>query len=444
MVGPTIQPRTLPGFRDYLPELAIPRERLVDTARAVYRSYGFSPIDTPALEYAEVLLGRLEPDAEIRRQVYRFTDAGGRDVALRFDLTVPFARFAAQHAGELGTPFKRYHIGPVWRGERPQAGRYREFMQCDFDTIGTTSSAADVETALVVHDLMEALGFSRFTVRVNNRLVLNGLLDSMGLVDRAPAVLRSVDKLARQGPGVVIDELESAVGLDRTQAERLLKVVSARGGSRQVLDLMMDESDGNQRVADGVKGLAELLDVVGEAGVPEGRVQVDLSISRGLDYYTGVVFETFLDDLPRMGSVCSGGRYDDLASLYTRQPLPGVGASLGLDRLLAAMEELDLVGGQTTPAPVLIVQFSAGALGAYQRLARDLRGAGIGVEVYPEPRKIGGQMAYAERRGFRLALLAGPAELAAGTCNIKDLASRQEVTVAQADVVDQARKILHP
>ena len=444
MAGPTIQPRTLPGFRDYLPELAIPRERLMDTARAVYRSYGFSPIDTPALEYAEVLLGKLDPDAEIQRQVYRFTDAGGRDVALRFDLTVPFARFAAQHAGELGTPFKRYHIGPVWRGERPQAGRYREFVQCDFDTIGTTSNAADVETALVIHDLMEALGFSRFTVRVNNRLVLNGLLESMGLADRAPAVLRSIDKLARQGAGAVVDELGSAVGLDRSQAERLLGVVSAGGGSRHVLDVVLGEAAGNERVAEGVARLTQLLDVAVEAGVPESRVQVDLSISRGLDYYTGSVYETFLDDLPGMGSVCSGGRYDDLASLYTRQPLPGVGASLGLDRLLAAMEELGLVGGVTTPAPVLVVQFSSGGLGAYQRLARELRGAGIGVEVYPDPRKIGAQLAYAERRGFRLALVAGPAELAAGTCNVKDLASRQELTVAQADVIDQVRKILYP
>src|SRR6516164_2715228 len=189
-----IQPRTLKGFRDYPPELMIPREWLMDTARRVYRSYGFAPIDTPALEYSEILLGKLDAEAEIQRQLYRFRDQGDRDVALRFDLTVPLARFAAMHIGQLGTPFKRYHIGTVWRGEAPQAGRYREFMQCDFDTIGTTSNAADIETALVIHDLMRALGFEKFTIHMNNRMVLNGLLQEMGLTGRAGLLLRSLDK----------------------------------------------------------------------------------------------------------------------------------------------------------------------------------------------------------------------------------------------------------
>src|SRR6516225_10810551 len=190
-----IQPRTLKGFRDYTPELMIPRERMLESARRVYRSYGFAPIDTPALEYAEILLGK--GGAESDKQLYRFTDHGGRDVALRFDLTVPFARFAAQNIGQLGTPFKRYHMGPVWRGENTQRGRYREFWQCDFDTIGTTSNAADIETALVIHDLLVALGFERFSIRVNNRLVLNGLLEELGLAGNAVPILRVIDKLAK-------------------------------------------------------------------------------------------------------------------------------------------------------------------------------------------------------------------------------------------------------
>src|SRR5437763_10723719 len=225
-----IQPRTLKGFRDYPPDLMIPRERLMDTARRVYRSYGFAPIDTPALEYAEILLGKMDAGAEIQRQLYRFRDHGGRDVALRFDLTVPFARFAAQHIGKLGTPFKRYHIGPVWRGENTQAGRYREFYQCDFDIIGTMSNAADCETALVIHDLMVALGFDRFQIRINNRLVLNGLLGALGLADKATAVLRSLDKLAKQGAEVVSKELTTS-GLSDEQARRVLTLASTSGSN---------------------------------------------------------------------------------------------------------------------------------------------------------------------------------------------------------------------
>src|SRR5205085_2404988 len=249
-------------------------------------------IDTPALEYAEILLGKGGDESD--RLIYRFRDHGDRQVALRFDLTVPFARFAAQYIGKLGTPFKRYHLGPVWRGENTGHGRYREFWQCDFDTIGTTSNASDVEVALVIHDLMRALGFERFEVRINNRLVLNGLLEELGLADKAVAVLRALDKLPKVGKEAVCQEMAEKAG------------------------------------------------------------------------------------------VCSGGRYDNLAGLYTKQELPGVGASLGLDRLLAAMEELSLLPKVSTPAPVLLVQFSAERLGDYQRMARQLRAQGVGVEVYPE------------------------------------------------------------
>src|SRR5262245_38434042 len=206
MSSPRIQPRTLKGFRDYLPQKMLPREQIMDTARRVFRSYGFSPIDTPALEYLDILLGK--GSAETDKQLYRFQDHGGRDVGLRFDLTVPLARFAAQHVGTLGTPFKRYHIAPVWRGENTQRGRFREFMQCDFDTIGTRSIAADAETILVAHDLLRAVGFERFTIHVNNRLILTGLLESLGLEARATAILRALDKLAKAGPQKVADEIE--------------------------------------------------------------------------------------------------------------------------------------------------------------------------------------------------------------------------------------------
>ncbi|HID78090.1 MAG TPA: histidine--tRNA ligase family protein, partial [Planctomycetaceae bacterium] len=228
-----IQPRTLKGFRDYLPQAMIPRERLMEIARRVYRSYGFSPIDTPALEYLEILEGKGGDESD--KQLYKFQDHGGRWVGLRFDLTVPLARFAAQHINQLGTPLKRYHIGTVWRGENTQRGRYREFVQCDFDTIGTRSTAADIETALVIHDLLQAIGFERFTIRLNNRKVLAGLLERLGLSDRAVAVLRALDKLAKIGPIGVADEMVAVAGASEEQATRILELAAIKGSSDRVL-----------------------------------------------------------------------------------------------------------------------------------------------------------------------------------------------------------------
>jgi histidyl-tRNA synthetase len=439
-----IQPRTLSGFRDYPPELMIPRERLLEQARRVYRSYGFAPIDTPALEYAEILLGKGGEESD--KQLYRFRDHGDRDVALRFDLTVPFARFAAQYIAKLGTPFKRYHMGPVWRGERAQRGRYREFWQCDFDTIGTTANAADIEVALVIHDLMCALDIPRFTIRLNNRLILNGLLEEVGLAGKTAPLLIALDKLPKIGRDAVAAEMAEKAGVSAEQADRVLALAEVRGSNAEVLDWLRRQYGTNARAAEGIGRLSELLEVARAAGVPEERLALDLSIARGLDYYTGIIYETFLTDLPSIGSVCSGGRYDNLAELYTKQKLPGVGASLGLDRLLAALEEMKLLPKASTPAPVLLVQFSAEHLGGYEKMARSLRAEDIGVEVYPEAKKVGQQLQYAERRGFRLALIAGPDEFARGTWKIKDLARPREdpheETVAAAEVAAAIKRLL--
>jgi histidyl-tRNA synthetase len=435
-----IEPRTLKGFRDYLPELMIPREAFLEKARRVYRSYGFAPIDTPALEYTEILMGKGGEESD--KQLYRFTDHGGRDIALRFDLTVPFARFAAEHIGKLGTPFKRYHMGPVWRGENTQRGRYREFWQCDFDTIGTTSNAADIEVVLVIHDLMRALGLERFHIHVNNRLVLNGLLEEIGLAGQTAALLRALDKLPKIGRDAVAAEMKEKAGVAAEQAQRLLTLAEMHGTNADILARLKADFGTNAKAADGIQRLDQLLGVVTAAGVAEHVVKLDLSIARGLDYYTGTVYETFLVDMPSIGSVCSGGRYDNLAGLYTKQQLPGVGASLGLDRLLAALEELKMLQSAATPALVLVVQFHAEYLGAYQRIGRRLRAEGIGVEVFPEAKKIGPQLQFAEKRGFRLALLAGGDEIAQGTWKIKNLATREEQVVADAEVVSVVRRSL--
>jgi histidyl-tRNA synthetase len=416
-----ITPRTLKGFRDYLPAAMIPRERLIDTARRVYRSYGFSPIDTPALEYLEILSGK--GGEETDKQLYKFQDHGGRWVGLRFDLTVPLARFVAEHFNELAFPFKRYHIATVWRGENTQRGRYREFMQCDFDTIGTRSVAADIETALVIHDLFRAIGFSEFTIRLNNRMVLTGLLEQLGLADRATAVLRALDKLGKIGPDAVADEMVSAAGATAEQARQVLRLSEISGGNDEVLQQVEPLVAGSETGQAGVAKLKEVVDGAAAAGVPAGRLRLDVSIARGLDYYTGTIFETFLDALPGIGSVCSGGRYDNLAELFTSQELPGIGASLGLDRLLAAMEELGMIEKVSTPAGVFIPYFEPDRLHDYLRLAAALRAAGIGVEVFPDAKKLGQQLKYADRRGFRIALIAGGNEFASGVCQVKDLQS---------------------
>jgi histidyl-tRNA synthetase len=436
-----IQPRTLPGFRDHLPQLMIAKEHLLEEARRVYRSYGFAPIDTPALEYTEILLGKGGEESD--KQLFRFTDNGGRDVALRFDLTVPLARFAAQHISQLGTPFKRYHMGPVWRGERQQKGRYREFWQCDFDIIGTTANASDIEVVLIIHDLLKALSVGPFSIRVNNRLVLSGLLEELGLAGQTAALLRCLDKLPKIGRAGVEGEMAEKAGVNSAQAERLLSLAQMAGTNTEILDRLRTEFGTNPKAAEGIRRLQELLATAITAGIAPEEIKLDLAIARGLDYYTGTVYETFLGKLPAIGSVCSGGRYDNLAGLYMKQQLPGVGASLGLDRLLAAMEELDLVRSAAAPAPVFLVQFSADRLGDYQKMARSLRAAGIGVEVFPEAKKVGAQLQFAEKRGFKLALIAGPDEFAQGVWKIKDLARREEKTVGQGEVLAALEAILH-
>lgn len=440
-----IQPRTLKGFRDYLPAVMIPREGLMQTAREVFRSFGFAPIDTPTLEYLEILTGKGSDETD--RQVYRFQDNGGRDVGMRFDLTVPLARFAAQHIGTLGTPFKRYHIAPVWRGENPQAGRYREFVQCDFDTIGTESVLADIEAVAVINRLLEAIGFDRFTICINNRVILSGLLEHLGLSDRSVDVLRSLDKLSKIGREKTAEEMCRVAQIDAAQADAVLRLAECDGDAADVFSRLPEITGGNEKAAAGIERLQSIYAGALAAGVPDRRLKVEVAIARGLDYYTGVIFETTLDDLPEIGSVCSGGRYDNLAGLYTKQHLPGIGASLGLDRLLAAMEKLELLPKTATPAPVLIAYFDADFRDDYLKLAANLRGAGIATEVYTDPKKLGVQLKYAASHGFQVAIIAGGNEWNESRCQVKTLATKESQDVAYTHdsptaLIDCVREIL--
>ncbi len=411
------------------------------TARRVYRRYGFSPIDTPALELLEILTGKGSDETD--RQLYRFKDHGQRDVGLRFDLTVPLARFAAQHIGQLGTPFKRYHIAPVWRGENTQAGRFREFVQCDFDTIGTESVVADIETGLVIHELLLELGIKDFTLSINNRQVLSGLLDKLQLTDKTVPLLRSLDKLDKIGRQAVAEEMQQAAGVSLDQAEQVLKLAEVTGSTEQILSQLDELLRGNALGEAGVGRLREITAALQVAGVPAERYRLNVAIARGLDYYTGVIFETTLNQLPSIGSVCSGGRYDNLAELYTKQHLPGIGASLGLDRLLAAMESLNMLEPVRTPAPVLIAFFDKDRLHDYLQLAGRVRAAGFGAELYPDPKKLAQQLKYADQRGFRIALIAGSQELDAQTCQVKDLANKSSQEVSLGNDASELIAAIH-
>lgn len=421
-----IEPRTLKGFRDFLPAKMVQREKLMDTAKRVYRRYGFLPIDTPALEYLEILTGKGSEETD--RQMYHFTDAGGRSVGMRFDLTVPLARFAAQHINELGTPFKRYHIAPVWRGETPQDGRFREFVQCDFDTIGTTGVVSDIETALVIHELLLEIGIDQFRIRINNRQILSGLLESLDLKDRSTVVLRALDKLDKVGPEGVAKELEQ-VGISPAQSEKIFQFAQIQGAHDTVLAKLSALLEANPLAAQGIERLSTVSNALLAAGVPASRFEIDVSIARGLDYYTGIIFETSLLELPRIGSVCSGGRYDNLAGLFTKQQLPGIGASLGLDRLLAALEKLGRLEQSPRAADVFIPLFDPDRINDYFALAALVRSEGISAEVYPEPKKLGQQLKYADQRGFLVALIAGARELDQGLVQIKDMRTQTATEV---------------
>jgi histidyl-tRNA synthetase len=415
-----IEPRVLKGFRDYLPDQMIPRKRMMDAVAQVFERHGFAPIQTPALEYAGILLGKYGADAE--RLLYRFTDNGGRDVCLRYDLTVPLARVAAQY-GNLPMPFRRYQIAPVWRAEKPGKGRFREFFQCDVDIVGTDSLLADAECVAVDNAVLSELGVERFVIRINNRKVLTGWFEAMGLGseddERGRGILRTVDKLPAMGEDKVRELLAADNGLETTQIDRILEFLGIEGANDAKLSAARDLLGETES---GAAGLSELECVIGSAvslGVPAGRIEIDFSIARGLDYYTGSVFETFLLDLPDFGSVMSGGRYDELISTFLGRPMPAVGISVGVDRLFSAMQELGLVREAATPTRVLVCPMSEECIGPALEAVASLRSAGIPTEVHSGAAKLRKQLKSANQRQIPIAVILGGDELARGVASIK-------------------------
>lgn len=422
-----IEPKILKGFRDFLPEQEIPRKVLMEKLEEVFRLYGFVPIDTPVLEYSEILLRK--SNGETEKQVYRFQDNGGRDIALRFDLTVPFARFVAEHKEELAMPFKRYHMAKVWRGEKPQAGRYREFIQCDFDTVGTDSAAADFEILSLMKDSLNALGVSGVTVHLSHRGIFNRFLEKLGIREKSEDILRTVDKLGKTGEEEVLRLLSEITGTPN--ALEIMEYIKGKDSFEETLSLMEEKSGGES--PDSVR-LKEIYSMLKNSGIEDSFI-LDPSITRGLDYYTGIVYETFLNDLPGIGSVCSGGRYDNLTGLYMKERLPGVGSSIGLDRLIAGLEELKLIkkAGSFTKAAIFCQDTNL--MCEYQKIAAELRRNGISTEVFPEEKKMGQQYTWAEKKGIPFGIL-----LSGDGLSLKNLKTRDTKEGCSLEEVIKALK----
>jgi histidyl-tRNA synthetase len=412
-----IEPKILKGFRDFLPVKEIERKRIISVLEKNFESFGFVPIDTPVLEYTEVLLGK--GGGETDKQVYRFEDNGGRDISMRFDLTVPFARYMAKNRPDLHLPFKRYHINKVWRGENTQRGRYREFMQCDFDIVGIDTASADFEILLMMRDSMQALDIKNVTVHFSHRGIFNRLLGKLGIAENSVEILRIVDKLSKIGEGEVIRQLSDLT--TEANAMKIVEFIKPDSDSLKTLDKMEKAAGGAD---EDTERLRTIFSYIQENGMSDS-FKLDPSITRGLDYYTGIVYETFLDELPEIGSVCSGGRYNNLANLYTKEELPGVGASIGLDRLIAALEELGRSSDKKSFTDLLILAMDEKLFGYYHKLSTAFRKEGINCEVFHVTKKINVQFKFAEAKSIPYALICGEQEHSKGVVNLKDLINRE-------------------
>ena len=430
-----IKPRTLSGFLELLPEKQMQMEKMLAILRETYALYGFTPLDTPAIEAAEVLLAK--GGGKTKKQIYRF-QKGDSDLALRFDLTVPLAKYVAANYGQLTFPFRRYQIGKVWRGERAQRGRFREFYQADIDVIG--DGALDIlneaEIPAIIYQTFTKLGLTRFRIRVNNRKVLNGFFEILGLSERAGDVLRTIDKLDKIGAEKVRALLTEECGVSGESADEILRFISVPGTSADKLAFLA-QYQGRSDVFD--LGLSELRTVVEHLpafGVPEENFEIDLTIARGLDYYTGTVYETVMTDHPEVGSVCSGGRYDNLAEYYTNKNLPGVGISIGLTRLFYVLQEQNMLSENllTAPADVLILPMTDDLSGAIA-LATKLRAAGLRTQIYGEKKKFKAKMAYADKLGVPFVIFLGEDEIAQGKCSVKNMTTGEQQTVTSNEAL---------
>ena len=425
-----IKPRTLSGFMELLPAKQAQMERMMEILRKTYALYGFAPLDTPVIEDAQILLAK--GGGETEKQIYRF-QKGDSDLAMRFDLTVPLAKYVALHYGELAFPFRRYQIGKVYRGERAQRGRFREFYQADIDIVGDgkLDILNEAEIPSVIYRLFRGFGLTRFQIRVNNRKVLNGFYAMLGLSEKSGDIMRTADKLDKIGAekvrAILIDDCE----VTAEAADEIMNFMAIKGTNAEVLAALENYRGRNEIFDTGLDELKAVTENLAGFGVPETNFAVDLTIARGLDYYTGTVYETALLDYPEIGSVCSGGRYDNLAGYYIDRPLPGVGISIGLTRLFYVLDEQGLLNpaAHTASADALVIPMTSEPAAAIA-LAESLRAAGVRVQLYGEQKKFKQKMSYADKLGVPYAILLGEDEINAGLCSVKDLRSGVQVTVS--------------
>ncbi len=427
-----VKPSILPGFMELTPTDQILFNKMLDTIRANYEKFGFLPIDTPVIEKTEVLLAK--GGGETEKQVYRF-EKGSTDMSLRFDLTVPLARYVSQHYSELSFPFRRYHIGKVYRGERNQKGRFREFYQCDIDIIGNGSLDIinDAEIPAVIYSTFKDLGFESFTIKINNRKILKGFFQSIN-IDDSTLVLRAIDKLDKIGISGVEKELGD-LGLNEGTITKIKEFISIKGSNQEIMEELEELAIDNEIFKEGLDELATVVKYIGLFGVPEENYKIELTIARGLDYYTGTVYETFLDDYSSIGSVCSGGRYDDLATYYTKQKLPGVGISIGFTRLFYQLMEANIIKSTDGSLTTALIIPMDGFMDDCVEVVNILRKEGIYSQVYLESGKIGKKFNYADKLNIPYVIVIGQEEVENKTYSFRDMKTGEQKNISLEELI---------
>ena len=430
-----MEPKTLPGFMELLPQDQILFNKIYDKIRKVYESFGFLPVDTPVLEYSELLLAKAGGETE--KQIYRFTK-GDTDISMRFDHTVPLARYVSEHFNDLAFPFKRYAMNKVYRGERNQKGRYREFYQCDIDVIGneTLDLVYDAELPAIIYKIFTELNFGDFVIKINNRKILNGFFENLELEDKITDILRTIDKIDKIGRDAVRDELIQQ-DITYNASEQILDFIAITGSNEDVVEKLNNLNVESDTFNKGLEELKQVLSYMRKFGIPEENFAINLSIARGLDYYTGTVYETNLVKYPELGSICSGGRYDNLTSYYSNQHLPGVGISIGLTRLFSQLQDIGLLeASKKSIAKILVMTVGQDDLAYTLKVANGLRRAGLKVDTYYGDKNIKVKMKYADKLGIPYAAIIGESEIENGTMTLKDMKTGEQIEVTIDEAIE--------
>jgi len=433
-----IEPRTLPGFMELLPNEQILFNQMKEKIQKSYEKFGFLPLDTPIVELSEILLAKAGGETE--KQIYKFTK-GDNDLALRFDLTVPLAKYVALNYGELSFPFRRYQIGKVYRGEKPQKGRFREFYQCDVDIIGDDelNILHDAEMPNIIYNTIKELGFDDFTICINNRKILNGLFSSLDLTEISADIMRIIDKLEKIGLDNVISELKK-LEISDEKISKIVEFINIKGTTDEKLASLNNLGISDELFAQGLNELTQVINAIRLFKIPENNFTVDLTIARGLDYYTGTVYETFLNEYRQLGSVCSGGRYDNLAEFYTNKKLPGVGVSIGLTRLFYKLNELNAISATKKSITDVLIISADNDLSHCMPLATEFRNANINTELYMNDKKIKAKFKYADKLNIPFVVTIGEDEIKSNTVSLKNMLTGEQQSYSIEEAIEIVRR----